>query len=63
MLARMHTRTAPADPADTAAAALRGRIRARFADLHTEREQLDTQLAALAAARTTPFGSHSSLRL
>ena len=40
----------PADPADTAAAAMRGRIRARFADLHHEREQLDTQLAALAAA-------------
>ena len=40
----------PADPADTAAAALRGRIRARFADLHAEREQLDAQLAALAAA-------------
>jgi hypothetical protein len=37
----------PADPADTAAAALRGRIRARFTDLHAEREQLDTQLAAL----------------
>ena len=30
----------PADPADTAAAALRTRIRARFADLHAEREQL-----------------------
>jgi site-specific DNA recombinase len=44
----------PADPADTAATALRGRIRARFADLHHEREQLDTQLAALAA--TTPWG-------
>ena len=41
----------PADPADTAAAALRGRIRARFADLHAEREQLDTQLAALAATQ------------
>jgi DNA invertase Pin-like site-specific DNA recombinase len=41
----------PADPADAAAAALRGRIRARFADLHAEREQLDAQLAALAAAQ------------
>ena len=41
----------PADPADTAAAALRGRIRARFTDLHQEREQLDTQLAALAATQ------------
>jgi hypothetical protein len=39
----------PADPADTAAAALRGRIRARFADLHAEREQLDAQLTALTA--------------
>ena len=29
----------PADPADTAAAAMRGRIRARFAQLHSEREQ------------------------
>ena len=42
----------PADPADTAAAAMRGRIRARFADLHYEREQLETQLANL--AKTTP---------
>jgi hypothetical protein len=42
----------PADPADTASAALRARIRARFAGLHHEREQLETQLAAL--AKTTP---------
>jgi len=42
----------PADPADTAAAAMRARIRARFADLHHEREQLETQLAAL--AKITP---------
>ena len=42
----------PADPADTAAAAMRTRIRARFAELHTEREQLQTQLAAL--AQSTP---------
>ena len=49
----------PADPADTAAAALRGRIRARFADLHPEREQLDTQLAALAAA--TPRAADPAL--
>ena len=42
----------PADPADTAAAAMRARIRARFADLHDEREQIETQLAAL--AKTTP---------
>jgi hypothetical protein len=37
----------PADPADTAAAAMRARIRARFADLHHEREQIETQLKAL----------------
>ena len=49
----------PADPADTAAAALRGRIRARFADLHAEREQLDTQLAALAVA--TPRAADPAL--
>ena len=49
----------PADPADTAAAALRGRIRSRFADLHTEREQLDAQLAALAAA--TPRAADPAL--
>jgi DNA invertase Pin-like site-specific DNA recombinase len=42
----------PADPADTASAALRARIRERFGDLHAEREQLSTQLTALAA--TTP---------
>jgi site-specific DNA recombinase len=36
----------PADPADTAAAAMRARIRARFADLHHEREQIETQLQA-----------------
>ena len=33
-----------ADAADTAAAALRARIRARFADLHHQREDLETQL-------------------
>ena len=49
----------PADPADTAAAALRGRIRARLADLHAEREQLDTQLATLAAA--TPRAAEPAL--
>ena len=36
----------------TAAAAMRARIRARFADLHHEREQIETQLVAL--AKTTP---------
>ena len=40
-------------------AALRGRIRARFADLHHEREQLDTQLTALAA--TTPKAADPTL--
>ena len=49
----------PADPADTAAAAMRGRIRARFAQLHAEREQLETQLAAL--AKTTPKAADPSL--
>jgi len=49
----------PADPADTAAAAMRGRIRARFTDLHAEREQLDAQLAALAAAPTRPCSTSS----
>ena len=49
----------PADPAATASAALRGRIRARFADLHHEREQLDTQLATLAAA--TPRAADPTL--
>jgi hypothetical protein len=42
----------PADPSDTAAAAMRARIRARFAELHTEREQIETQLRAL--EKTTP---------
>ena len=49
----------PADPADTASAALRGRIRARFADLHREREQLDSQLAVLAAV--TPRAADPAL--
>ena len=41
-----------ADPADSAAAAMRGRIRARFAELHSEREQIESQQAAL--AKTAP---------
>jgi hypothetical protein len=41
----------PADPADAAAAAMRGRIRARFGELHTEREQLETQLNTLSASQ------------
>ena len=49
----------PADPAGTAAAAMRGRIRARFAQLHTDREQIETQLAAL--AKTTPKAADPSL--
>ncbi|HET9969073.1 MAG TPA: hypothetical protein VFQ68_12640, partial [Streptosporangiaceae bacterium] len=43
----------PADPADTAAAAMRTRIRARFGELHAEREQLQSQLGTLAAAAPT----------
>ena len=49
----------PADPADTASAAMRARIRARFADLHHEREQLETQLQAL--AKTTPAAADPAL--
>ena len=49
----------PADPADTASAAMRARIRARFADLHHEREQLETQLAGL--AKTTPAAADPAL--
>jgi hypothetical protein len=48
-----------ADPADTAAAAMCARIRARFADLHHEREQLEAQLAAL--AKTTPAAADPAL--
>ena len=40
----------PADPGDTAAAAMRARITARFAELHADREHTEAQLAALAAA-------------
>jgi hypothetical protein len=49
----------PADPPDTAAAAMRARIRARFADLHHEREQLEAQLAAL--AKTAPQAADPAL--
>lgn len=42
----------PARPAATAA--LRGRIRVRFAQFHDKRQQLDAQLASLAT--TTPKG-------
>ena len=49
----------PADPADTAAAAMRARIRARFAQLHTDREQVESQLAAL--AQVTPKAADPAL--
>jgi hypothetical protein len=49
----------PADPSDTAAGALRTRIRARFAELHTEHEQKKTQLAALAPV--TPKAADTTL--
>jgi len=48
-----------ADPADTAAAAMRARITARFAELHADREQAETQLTALPAA--TPKAADPSL--
>jgi hypothetical protein len=48
-----------ADPADTAAAAMRARHRARFAELHGEREQIEAQLAAL--AKTTPRSADPTL--
>ena len=44
---------APADPGDPAAAAYRARIRARYAELYTERTRTETELAALQAT-TTP---------
>jgi len=49
----------PAGPGDTAAAAMRTRIRARFAELHTEREQIQAQLDAL--AQTTPKAADTTL--
>jgi hypothetical protein len=52
------TRTAHPDPADTAAA-MRARIRARFADLHHEREQIEAQLQGL--AKTTPAAADPAL--
>jgi hypothetical protein len=44
----------PADSADAAAAAMRARIRARFADLHHERERIEARLQALAKTTPTP---------
>lgn len=49
----------PANPADPAGQAYRARIRARFAELHEERERLETQLKTL--ARTTPAAADTSL--
>jgi hypothetical protein len=40
-------RSAPIDPADPAAAALRNRIRARFTELYGERISIEAELAAL----------------
>jgi len=51
--------TSPADPGDTASAAMRTRIRARFADLHAERQQLDAQLRDL--AQVTPKAADTTL--
>jgi hypothetical protein len=49
----------PANPADTATAAMRARIRARFAQLHEERERLESQLKTLAKA--TPAAADTTL--
>lgn len=49
----------PADPADPAGQAFRARIRARFAELHEERERLEAQLKAL--ANTAPAAADTSL--
>ena len=49
----------PADPGNTAAAAMRARITARFAELHADREHTEAQLAALAA--TTPKAADPTL--
>ena len=49
----------PADPADPAAAAMRARIRARFAELHHEQHDKQAQLTALAA--TTPKAADTTL--
>lgn len=49
----------PADPADTAAAAMRARIRARFGELHHEQELKQAQLAALAT--TAPKAADTTL--
>ena len=48
-----------ADPGDTAAAAMRARITARFAELHADREQAEAQMSALTAA--TPKAADPTL--
>lgn len=49
----------PGDPADTAAAAMRARITARFAELHHDHEETKAQLDALAVA--TPKAADTTL--
>jgi hypothetical protein len=49
----------PADPHDPAATAMRARIGARFAELHHEQQDKQTQLTALAA--TTPRAADITL--
>jgi site-specific DNA recombinase len=49
----------PADPRDAATQAYRARIRARFAELHEERERLEAQLKTL--AKTTPAAADTEL--
>jgi hypothetical protein len=49
----------PADPHDPGTQAYRARIRARFAELHEERERLEAQLKAL--ANTIPQAADTSL--
>jgi site-specific DNA recombinase len=49
----------PANPGDPATQAYRARIRARFAELHDERERLETQLKTL--AKTAPAAADTTL--
>jgi site-specific DNA recombinase len=49
----------PADPDNPGIQAYRARIRARFAELHEERERLEAQLKTL--AKTTPAAADTSL--
>ena len=49
----------PADPDDPATQAYRARIRARFAEMHEERERLEAQLKTL--AKTTPAAADTAL--